>query len=65
MKIKYEKTVKTEHEVDVLTCPFCGSDKAKLRSSTQYSEVACVSCGARGPEYREQESAVEAWNTRN
>lgn len=65
MKIKYQKLQKTEIEVDVVICPFCGNDKAKMSGSANHKWLSCLGCGANGPRGADEETAVTSWNTRN
>jgi Lar family restriction alleviation protein len=49
-------------------CPFCGSEKAVVRTDNEYPElyqVECDVCGAIGPAtWLSQETAISLWNDR-
>ncbi len=50
---------------DLRPCPFCNA-KATLTETDlgPWKHVACILCGAQGPEHTTTEQAVIAWNTR-
>ena len=77
MKYKITETKTITKEIDVLPCPFCGSDNIKpFHTSGFYgyspSEdyVTCRSCGTNGPIVKDHnggnniERAIEKWNHR-
>lgn len=48
-------------------CPFCGMYHIKYVASTNVPgknlvQVECLNCAARGPTYRDENSAMSAWN---
>lgn len=58
-------------EVELLDCPFCGQmdncdsirmeDDSLDRHPGGYFWIQCHSCGARGPEVKSQEAAINSW----
>ena len=51
-----------------VACPFRGEHDAALfckeKTLEDWFYVQCVSCGARGPTCRSEETALEEWNDR-
>lgn len=77
MKYKLRETKVTTEEIDLLPCPFCGSENLQVfhtngeygySASTDY--VACCSCGARGGTVEDyncnnnSKYAISNWNSR-
>ena len=46
------------------SCPFCGSDNLKVKSSGRWGWFVSCECGAVGPSAGSRESAVQKWNTK-
>jgi Lar family restriction alleviation protein len=46
------------------SCPFCGSDDLRVKSSGRWGWFVSCKCGAVGPSSGSRESAIERWNTR-
>lgn len=77
MKYKITETKTITKEIDVLPCPFCGSDNIKpFHTSGFYGYspstdvVTCCSCGAHSGVIEDPDGgnnqilAIEKWNTR-
>lgn len=77
MKYKITETKTITKEIDVLPCPFCGSDNIKpFHTSGVYGYspstdvVTCCSCGAHSGVIEDTDGgnnqilAIEKWNTR-
>lgn len=45
-------------------CPFCGSRRVNVLDRSQWHEVHCTDCGAKGPSGPTPETAKERWNWR-
>lgn len=56
--------VTAEWEMNVLPCPFCGSDTPRLVKNSEPCFVVCGDCGAHGPLGKSQRGAVDTWNGR-
>lgn len=52
--------------VELLPCPFCGSQTADVIVDSGQSRVICQECYARGPtcDIEDSFAAAEAWNSR-
>ena len=76
-KYVIERKEIVKEEIDILPCPFCGSENVKpvhcngeygYRSSEDY--VVCASCGAVGSSIKDSNCgnnlrlAIQKWNTR-
>lgn len=46
-------------------CPFCGWGSLRVASIQGDWHVICTSCRAQGPDSRDREKAIEAWNRRD
>ena len=73
MKIKIRRRKIVEEEVELLPCPFCGSedvDPVSIEGSLGYSSIKdyikCNSCGAQGGIVIDGElsDAIKNWNMR-
>ena len=49
---------------DLLPCPFCGSITIGEPIRRRPLQVACIDCGAEGPEALTHDDARTRWNTR-
>ncbi len=54
--------IREEREVEVLSCPFCGSGELCLIDAHHSSWITCENCKAEGPEGETQAGAVDGWN---
>lgn len=54
--------------MEVLPCPFCQNNRIELIELNDQPGDAfamiCSDCGGRGPDARDQESAMNGWNDR-
>jgi Lar family restriction alleviation protein len=48
---------------DLLPCPFCGSTNVGEPLRRRPLQVACIDCGAEGPEAHTVDEARTMWNT--
>ena len=77
MKYEISKIVKETKEVEILDCPFCGSDNltpVHIQGEYGYSSsedyVKCLQCGATGGLIKDSncgnntELAIKRWNIR-
>mgnify|MGYP004496857189 FL=1 len=77
MKYKLTETKTITREIDLLPCPFCGSDNIEpCHTSGSYGffpstdRVTCCSCGAHSGAIEDPDGgnnqilAIEKWNTR-
>lgn len=77
MIYKYEKRTTTIKEIEILNCPFCGSDDlapvhypGEYGYSSSEDFVVCHKCGARSGIIKDSncgnhmEEAIRKWNTR-
>jgi Lar family restriction alleviation protein len=46
------------------SCPFCGGDNLKVKSSGRWGWFVSCECAAVGPSASSRESAIQKWNTR-
>jgi Lar family restriction alleviation protein len=46
------------------SCPFCGSDDLRVKSSGRWGWFVSCKCAAVGPSAGSREGAIERWNTR-
>lgn len=51
-------------EITLKPCPFCGSEKLKVKSSGRWGYFVACECHAVGPNFSSREGAIDAWNTR-
>ena len=74
---KYTETKVINNEIEIIPCPFCGSENIKpihINGEYGYSSsedyVKCLSCGARGSVIKDSNGgnhmieAIEKWNKR-
>ncbi|QCJ70466.1 hypothetical protein C9446_11760 [Providencia heimbachae] len=49
---------------EIQPCPFCGSENITLESHSYrtWFYIQCHSCGAKGPEVNDKQTAITAWN---
>lgn len=77
MIYKYTETKQVVNKIEILPCPFCGSENVKpihIKGNYGYSPsedyVACLSCGATGGKIKDSDcgnymqEAVNNWNER-
>jgi Lar family restriction alleviation protein len=52
--------------MELKPCPFCGDKEPEVQTSGFYLDavVYCLHCGAVGSYRRNNDEAIEAWNTR-
>jgi len=63
-KIKVDIVTTQEIEVELMPCPFCGSNDIDLDcEEPPYCFVKCV-CGTRGPHSADETKCVGYWNKR-
>lgn len=77
MIYKHEKRTVTVEEIEIKSCPFCGSDEVKpiyYKEQWGWSNaenfVKCCRCGAKDPLISRVEGdhtieSIKAWNRRN
>jgi Lar family restriction alleviation protein len=46
------------------SCPFCGSDALRVKSSGRWGWFVSCECAAVGPSAGDRDSAIQKWNTR-
>ncbi|MGO2304348.1 MAG: Lar family restriction alleviation protein [Providencia sp.] len=49
---------------EIQPCPFCGSENITLESHSYrtWFYIQCHSCGEKGPEVNDKQTAITAWN---
>lgn len=50
-------------KIELLPCPFCGSDRVRVTKPTMW-QAWCMDCKAIGAASLTEQEAIEAWNTR-
>lgn len=54
-------------KIDLLNCPFCGSDSITISKSKTIDglfSAGCIKCNVKTAFYVNEKFATEAWNTR-
>lgn len=49
--------------MEIKPCPFCGSDYLSVPEWSNKSYVRCGKCHAHGPDGKDEENAIERWNS--
>lgn len=50
-------------DMEIKACPFCGNEKANADSFGNVFFVKCEGCNACGPDGKNEEEAIERWNS--